>query len=42
MGNIVDAGINNSIIRMIFIFYSFPTHEYPPKLQLPVAPEVLS
>lgn len=42
MGNIVGAGINNSIISMIFIFYSFPTHEYPPKLQLPVDPEVLS
>lgn len=42
MGNIVGAGINNSIISMIFIFYSFPTHEYPSKLQLPAALEALS
>jgi len=39
MGNIIGTGINNSIIIMIFIIYSFPIHEYSPKLLLLVAPD---
>jgi len=42
MGNIVGVGINNPIIIMILIAYSFPIHEYFPKRLLPVDPHHLS